>query len=256
MLLEKVVSETVTPEMSVQDTALALLLRCRDNKQHGLPNLHWYGGSEEELLKRGAIMCNEISRVFVCLCQIAGLRARLMCSHITGHMMTEVEVDGHWWWMDPRHGLCCLRDDGAPASTWDLWQDPSLFDRQPPERLAEVHSVGPFYEGDTQYVREVNLAFRLAMSRDCCFHPKEAVALGNYFVWERDRYSFPWFDRPADPDRLLRAAACRDADSQGAGLAGVVRKSVSVHDLSISRRAKADGITPSACGYRMGIVTG
>ncbi len=204
-LLEEVVGQAVRVGMSAQETALALLRRCRDNRQHGLPGLLWYGGSEEELLKRGAIMCNEISRVFVCLCQIAGLRARLMCSHITGHMMAEVEVDGRWWWTDPRHGLCCWRDDGAPASAWDLWQDPTLFDRQPSERLSEARSLRPFFEGDTEYVRELNLTLLLAMSRDCCFHPKEAVALGNYFVWECDRYTFPWFDRPADPARLLRA---------------------------------------------------
>jgi hypothetical protein len=100
-LLERTVDEAVKGGMTEREKALAIMRRCRDNRDHGLKGADWYGGSEEELLKRGAIMCNEISRVFVCLCQVAGLRARIMCSHISGHMMAEVEVDGKWWWMDP-----------------------------------------------------------------------------------------------------------------------------------------------------------
>jgi len=203
-LLEQTVAEVVSPAMSARETALALMRRCRDNRDRGLRGGNWFGGSEEELLKRGAIMCNEISRVFVCLCQIAGLRARVVCAHISGHMMAEVEVDGGWWWMDSMQGLCCLGDDGRPASAWDLWQDPSLLERQGPERLADIRPTGPFTEGDAPEIRALNVAYRLAVSRQSYFHPKEAIALGNYFVWEQHKYTYPWFQRPADPVRLLR----------------------------------------------------
>jgi hypothetical protein len=203
-LLEQTVAEVVRPGMSDQEKAVALMRRCRDNRDHGLKGGNWSGGSEEELLKRGAIMCNEIARVFVCLCQVAGLRARVMCAHISGHMMTEVEVDGRWWWVDPMQGCYCLKDDGSYASAWDLMQDPTLFERQSRAQIADVRPTGPFGE-ECEEARELNVAFRMMKNRDCYFHPKEAVAIGNYYVWEMHRYTFPWFRQALDPARLFRA---------------------------------------------------
>ena len=94
-VLEAVVAEHVRESMSDREKALALMRRVRDNQDMGLasPGL-FSGGTEEELMKRGAIMCNEVSRLYACLCQIAGLPARLHGSHISGHMMTEVYTDG------------------------------------------------------------------------------------------------------------------------------------------------------------------
>jgi len=203
-LLESTVEEALRPGMSDRDKVLALMRRCRDNRDRGLKGGSWSGGSEEELLKRGAIMCNEISRVFVCLCQIAGFRARVLGAHISGHMMTEVEVEGAWWWVDPMQGIYCFNDDGSYASVWDLMQDSTLFERQGREMWKDCRPTGPISEG-TPGAREFNVAFRMARNRDCYFHPKEAVAIGNYLVWEKDNYTFPWRREAADPGRLFRA---------------------------------------------------
>jgi len=45
----------------------------------------------------------------------------------------------------------------------------------------------------------------MARNRDAYFHPKEAQALGNYFVWEHHRYTYPWRIQMSDPVRLQRA---------------------------------------------------
>jgi hypothetical protein len=203
-LLEKTVAEVVKPGMTEREKALAIMRRCRDNRDHGLAGADWYGGNEEELLKRGAIMCNEISRVFVCLCQVAGLRARIMCAHISGHMMAEVNVDRKWWWMDPMQGAYCLRDDGGYASTWDLMRDPRLFERQKAEARADMRPTGPF-NYDCAESAEASKRVWTALYRDCYFHPREAIAIGNYFAWEREKHTFPWRRKPADPARLYRA---------------------------------------------------
>ncbi|MHC4714886.1 MAG: transglutaminase domain-containing protein [Planctomycetota bacterium] len=203
-LLEKTLVPILTEGMIQREKALAIMRRCRDNRDRGLKGGDWSGGSEEELLKRGAIMCNEISRVFVCLCQIAGLRARVMCSHISGHMMAEVEVDGSWWWVDPMHGCYCFNDDGSYASTWDLMRDPALFERQTKAQLADLRPTGPFHY-HTPEADDVNRAFQMAKNRDCYFHPKEAIAIGNYHVSDMHKYTFPWHRGPADPARLFRA---------------------------------------------------
>lgn len=203
-LLEETVARIVTPGMPQREAALAIMRRCRDNRDHGLGGGDWCGGSEEELLKRGAIMCNEISRVFVCLCQVAGLRARVVCSHISGHMMAEAEVDGRWWWMDPMQGCYAFKDDGSCASAWDLMQDPRLFERQTRAVWADARPVGPFTE-DCPESAQANLAFRMANNRDSYFHAREAVAIGNYFAWEQSLYTFPWRREPGDASRLLAA---------------------------------------------------
>jgi hypothetical protein len=203
-MLEAIVDGCVRPGMSDRDKALALMRRVRDNQDHGLaaPTL-FYGGDEEDLLKRGAIMCNEVSRLYVCLCQIAGLPARLHGTHISGHMMTEVLIDGRWGWIDPMKGMAAVTDRDLPASVWDLMQDPRLFERQPASFWDEVRPPNILF-GDRQRDPR-NLALAMAMFRDAYFHPREAQALGNYFVWEHARYTYPWIREPKDPARLKEA---------------------------------------------------
>jgi hypothetical protein len=203
-MLEAIVDGCVRAGMSERDKALALMRRVRDNQDHGLaaPAL-FYGGDEEDLLKRGAIMCNEVSRLYVCLCQIAGLPARLHGAHISGHMMTEVLTDGRWGWIDPMQGMAAVTDRDLPASVWDLVQDPRLFERQPASVWDDVRPATIRF-GDRQRDPR-NLAYTMAMFRDAYFHPREAQALGNYLVWEHARYRYPWIREPADPARLGEA---------------------------------------------------
>ncbi|MBA2480856.1 MAG: transglutaminase domain-containing protein [Planctomycetes bacterium] len=200
-MLEAIVDQCVRAGMTDREKALALMRRVRDNQDHGLasPTL-FYGGDEEDLLKRGAIMCNEVSRLYVCLCQIAGLPARLHGVHITGHMMTEVLMDGRWGWVDPMKGMAAVTDVDRPASVWDLIQDPRLFERQPASFWADVRPATIYFGVEQRDPR--NLAYAMAMFRDACFHPREAQALGNYQVWDHARYTYPWTIKPVDAKRL------------------------------------------------------
>lgn len=203
-MLEKVVQEVVSSGMSDRQKALALMRRVRDNRDMGLasPSL-FMGGSEEDLLKRGAIMCNEVSRLYVCLCQVAGIPARLHCAHISGHMMTEVYAGGKWGWVDPMMGVAAVLDDGRPASVWELFQDPMLFERQPANVWSDCRPwtiVFGHSDRDPQ-----NVAYRFASFRSCYFHPREAQAIGNYFVWDHSRYSYPWRIDMHDQVRLVGA---------------------------------------------------
>jgi transglutaminase superfamily protein len=203
-MLERVVAEVVSDGMSERKKALALMRRCRDNQDMGLasPDL-FCGGSEEELLKRGAIMCNEVSRVYICLCQVAGLPARPECAHISGHMMTEVYAEGKWQWVDPMKGMAPVNDDDEPASAWELMQDPTLHERQPKSYWDDVRP--PSIPFGTKQRDPRNLAFSMARNRDCYFNSKEAVAIGNYYVWEHDEYTFPWHNASKDPAREERS---------------------------------------------------
>jgi len=203
-MLERIVDEHVKGDMSDRDKALVLMRRVRDNRDMGLgrPSL-FTGGSEEELLKRGALRCNEVARLYACLCQIAGLPARLHCSHISGHMMNEVCTDGKWGWIDPMKGIAPVNDRDEPASAWELLQDPKIFERQPKEVWADCRPPSAIFGSDERDIR--NVTYQMVRNRDCYFHPREAMAVGNYFAWEMDRYTFPWRIDPADRDKLDRA---------------------------------------------------
>jgi len=215
-MLEDVAAECLSDGMAPREKALALMRRVRDNQDMGLarPNL-FNGGDEEDLLKRGAIMCNEVSRLYACLCQIAGIPARLFCSHISGHMMTEVYTDGKWGWVDPMKGIAAVTDDDAPASAWDLHVDPTLFERQPASVWDDCRPPSKYF-GDEQR-DERNVAYQMVRNRDCYFHPREAMAIGNYFVWEHARYTYPWVIDAVHPDRLREARVGETRNRRAAG---------------------------------------
>ncbi|HHN46515.1 MAG TPA: transglutaminase domain-containing protein [Planctomycetes bacterium] len=205
-LLEKAVSECTSSAMSGRDKVAAIMRRVRDNRDKGLARPHlFYGGTEEELLKRGALMCNEVSRLFVCLCQVAGIPARIHCAHISGHMMTEAYMDGQWGWVDPMKGVMPVKDDGSPASAWELHCNPSILERQPRAVWDDIRTPNALFGSDER--SDAERAYVLARARDCYFHPKEANAIGNYCVWEHGKYSYPWLIEARDPAR--RDAAVR-----------------------------------------------
>lgn len=203
-MLEGVLEQVLRPGMSPREMALAIMRRVRDNQDMGLarPDL-FCGGDEEDLLRRGARMCNEVSRLFCCLCQMANLPARMFSAHITGHSMAEVRVDGKWWWIDPMMGLAPVDSAGQPVSAWDLHRQPAIFDRQPRAVWDDIRAPWTKFGPDQRNSR--NRSFVLAYHRDAVFHRHEAMALGNYFVWEKHRYTYPWRIDPADPARLLEA---------------------------------------------------
>ena len=203
-MLEKVISENTEANMSDRSKALALMRRVRDNRDYGLakPSL-FVGGDEEEMLKRGALRCNEVARLFACLCQIVGLPARLHCSHISGHMMNEVFTDGKWSWVDPMKGIAPINDAGDPASAWELLRDPTIFERQPESVWEDIRPPRKTFGSEERDPR--NVSFQMLRNRDCYFNPREAMALGNYFVWDKHRYTFPWRIDPVEPDKLQRS---------------------------------------------------
>ena len=110
----------------------------------------------------------------VVLCQVAGLPARYVGHHIGGHGVTEVNIDGRWVYYDIR-GKFFIKEDGKLASTWEIWQDPAIIDRQADWVTREVH---PKYRpnGDPYLI-----------TRRSFFNPKECTGITNYYVWEAEK---------------------------------------------------------------------
>ena len=82
------------------------------------------GLSEEELIESGRGWCNEQARVFIALCEVMEIPAR-MCflfhqNTRSGHATTEVYLDGRWVWCDQTFAMIVDRPDGKPAEARDL----------------------------------------------------------------------------------------------------------------------------------------
>lgn len=156
------------------------------------------GGTEEELIAKRALVCNEQARLMVILCQVAGLPARYIGHHIGGHGVTEVYIDGRWSYFDTR-GRFFFKPDGRLASTWEVWREPSLIRSQSEWVRREIHPR--FATGDAYRMTECNY-----------FHPKECTGVVNYFVADHERFDYgrDWPMSPQDLQRVDELLALRN----------------------------------------------
>ena len=189
--LEKVLDRILADASDERDRVLRILRFVRDlhefgprADEKGLDDL-FHGGIEEEVIKKGSNMCNEQSRVFCVLCQMAGIPARYVGHYVGGHGVMEACVEGKWGYFDNR-GKYFLKPDGAFASTWELVRDPSLIDAQPAEVTADLRK-GCDMDGTRRY-----------------FSPVEVTVVTNYFVWERERYNYDWIWNTSEFRRRLK----------------------------------------------------
>lgn len=181
-VLEKVVREAAAGCTSDREKALALMRFCRDLYKRG----NWdkrpfseyvYGGTEEQLIEKGEQLCECLGRLYVALCEIAGIPGRIVMHDIGGHITSEVYVDGHWAYIDPRCGMYFLKPDGSFASVWELWNNPGLLRAQSEEVKADV---SPRWTWE----------YRVWKCEAMYFDPKEVNGFENYSLADADRYSY------------------------------------------------------------------
>ncbi len=79
---------------------------------------------EEDLIASACGWCNEQSRVFIALCEVMEIPARLcFLFHANGHTAhtgTEVFLDGHWAFHDVTYGVTVELPDGRLAEAREL----------------------------------------------------------------------------------------------------------------------------------------
>ena len=178
--LEEVVADAAAGCTTAQQKVLGLMRFCRGlYKRDRVDDYskYIYGGTEEQLIKKGERLCECLGRLFVALCEIAGIPARIVMHDIGGHITAEARVDGHWGYIDPRCGVYFLKPDGAMASVWELWQDPSLMRGQSEEAKADVGEQWTYEE-------------RLLKCERKYFHPEEINGFQNYSLRNASRYSY------------------------------------------------------------------
>ncbi len=178
--LEDIVRRATSRAETPADKALALMRFCRDaHLEAGREPSHdeyVYGGTEEELIARGEWLCEGLSRLYVPLCEVAGIPGRILYHVIGGHVTAEVFV-GSWAYVDPRMGVYFRKADGSFASAWDLTNDPSIMANQPDDVKRDVSYQSSWAE-------------RVARCRDLFFHPKEVNGFVNYRLADAPRFDY------------------------------------------------------------------
>ena len=119
--LEKIVAQYTAPGQSDREKAIALLTKALP--EHLLhPEVPPLGPrvatnramDDEALFASGCAWCNEQTRVYIRLCQIAGIPARMIYLFYSddkkGHVVTEFYADGHWCLADSSW-ICVFPDE-------------------------------------------------------------------------------------------------------------------------------------------------
>ncbi len=93
-----------------------------------------FGGTEEQIIARGTDWCTDVARVGCALYQVVGFPCRIvnifnLDAAYSGHVIVEVYRLGTWGAVDTSSGVVYRRDDGLPATTWDLMNAAELVAR-------------------------------------------------------------------------------------------------------------------------------
>jgi len=144
-VLERIVERVADTGMANAEKAVALGGYVYEHAPH--PLLHDgelapknRGWTEEQLLEDGRAWCNEQARIFVCLCQIAGMAARMVAifhsDRKTGHVVSEFWTGGNWALLDVTYNVMVESPPGRHISTADIrnW---------PPSRTRPTGSTAP-----------------------------------------------------------------------------------------------------------------
>ncbi len=93
-----------------------------------------FGGTEEQIIERGSDWCADVARVACVLYQVSGFPCRMVYlfnldAAYSGHVIVEVHRSGKWGAVDTSSGVVYQKEDGVPASTWELMNDAHLVKR-------------------------------------------------------------------------------------------------------------------------------
>ncbi|MHB0937891.1 MAG: transglutaminase domain-containing protein [Armatimonadota bacterium] len=149
---EKVVEQYTTPKMRETEKALALLTQAMPAvfRHVGIPPLwgkHVPGTRnlmDEPLLASGGGWCNEQARVFIRLCQVAGLQGRMVHLFGQSHTIAEFYADGRWVLADASY-LFVPRDERGKllsvAACHDQGAGQRAYARSKQQRFKELAAM-------------------------------------------------------------------------------------------------------------------
>lgn len=181
--LESVVNQITAGCNTEREKVLAIMRFCRDlykkNPDAKFPD-YIYGGTEEQLINKPDVLCETLSRLMVALCEVIRIPGRIVMHDIGGHVCTEILVDGHWGYIDPRTGIYFLKQDHSFASVWELSRDPQIIKSQNIDVKADISD---------QWTWE----YRAWKCENLFFNPDEVNGFENYSLADTKRYNYSQF---------------------------------------------------------------
>ena len=125
IFLEDIVNNLKSPKQAeTVDNIISYCMNIAENYNIDTDDMI-FGGTEEEILKRGTYWCTDMARIACVMFQTAGLPSRIIITANTkfaysGHTVTEVYYDNKWGVADPAMGKIFRHNDGTPISAWDI----------------------------------------------------------------------------------------------------------------------------------------
>ena len=128
--LEKIVYDICKGCNTDREKVLAILVYVRDlHKKVGGVD-YFYGGTEEELIKKGEWFCERVSRLMVGLCEIAGFPGRIIFHIAAGHLTVEIFFEGKWGYFDPRCGMFYMDGQNRFLSVAEILEHRAIISKQ------------------------------------------------------------------------------------------------------------------------------
>ena len=177
--LENLVHEITSNSKTQRDIVLAIMCYIRDLYKKYNGKVLFYGGTEEELIKKGEWLCECVSRLMVALCEIKGIPGRTVFHVFSGHFTSELFFEDRWGYVDPRFGLFYLDGEGRFASIHTLIQNPTLI-------LNQDDYVKSFC------VEYGNYDYRCHRNLHFCLNPRECQCFSNYSLMDKGKYHYDW----------------------------------------------------------------
>lgn len=180
-VLDKIVNDLCKDAVSEREKVLAILVFIRDLrlKFDGLD--FFYGGTEEELIKKGERYCERVARLMVALCEVAGIPGRIVF-HLQGHITSEIYLDSKWSYFDPRFGVFFVDDKECILSVDELVHNHEIMHHQPQWVLDFV----------SPELIKASLPDAYSQRHTKYFEPIELQCMEYYSLTHAERYNFEW----------------------------------------------------------------
>lgn len=180
--LEKKVATAIEGCTTDREKVIALMSFIRDLYKHSEAYGLFYGGTEEELIKKGENLCECLGRLMVSLCEILGFPGRIVM-HLSGHIVCEIYIEDRWAFFDARHGFFFLDENDQFLSIDAL-----------------IHNHAPI-KNQKDWVRAyASEKFDLEKSLNNCdekyFNPREIQLYCPYSLMDADEYNYEWRVEP------------------------------------------------------------
>ena len=177
--LEKIVNNICCNSKNERDTVLSIMCYIRDLYKKYDRSILFYGGTEEELIKKGGWLCECVSRLMVALCEIKSIPGRTVFHVFSGHFTTELFFEDKWGYIDPRFGLFYLDKEGRFASVEELIRHREII-------LNQNDFVRSFS------VDYCNYDYRSHRNIHFCLSPIELQCYCSYSLMDQNKYHYDW----------------------------------------------------------------